>query len=203
MTSSFQLLLLFLVIIITYMVVVKGLPSDLIIGFASAWFVILWIGIDNMQGWSPWATCSERSPTQIPLEAMAIRDVENSDIAASAASATRDAQDAFFKQRKALDNEQPALPQTTQTPKPKPFSERPMPLEYTENLYKNIHGELAGLGDNRLAKLQKHRGNKNRAAMDNFARTYTKYSNIGYFSDELENTANSRWWDDQTLESEF
>jgi hypothetical protein len=74
---------------------------------------------------------------------------------------------------------------------------------YSENSYKeNTFPELSGLGDNRLVTLQKHRGNKNREAMDRMART-NKYTNIGYFKRELDNTANSRWWDDESLESEF
>jgi hypothetical protein len=78
-----------------------------------------------------------------------------------------------------------------------------MPLVYSEDNYKkNTFPELSGLGDNRLVTLQKHRGNKNREAMDRMART-NKYTNIGYLKRELDNTANSRWWDDESLEGSF
>ena len=45
--------------------------------------------------------------------------------------------------------------------------------------------------------------NKNREAMDNFSRTFTKYSNLNYFDRELKDAAASRWWDNQDLENEF
>lgn len=85
-----------------------------------------------------------------------------------------------------------------------PYTERPMPLEYSENNYKyNLYNELGSLADNRLAKLQKKIGNRNREAMDRMARM-DKYTNIGYFTEELNEHANSRWWDDDVeLEREF
>ena len=49
----------------------------------------------------------------------------------------------------------------------------------------------------------KHMSNKNRQSMDGAAR-FDKYTNIGYFANELDQAANSRWWDDDVvLEKEF
>ena len=87
--------------------------------------------------------------------------------------------------------------------KVKPISERPMPLEYSENNYKyNLFDEIGSLGDNNIAHLMKHLSNKNRVAIDNMARQ-NKYTNINYFAEELNDHANSIWWDDETLEKEF
>ena len=76
---------------------------------------------------------------------------------------------------------------------------------YSEDGYKNNNfKELGCLGDNELMRQMKHMGNKNREAMDGAARV-DKYSNIGYFADELREAADSRgWWDnDVVLEREF
>ena len=48
----------------------------------------------------------------------------------------------------------------------------------------------------------KHVSNKNRVAIDNMTRQ-NKYTNINYFAEELNDHANSIWWDDETLEKEF
>ena len=67
----------------------------------------------------------------------------------------------------------------------------------------NLFPELGSLGDNKLAYLQKHRGDKNKQAMDRASRM-NKYTNINYFSGELKEHANSIWWDDDfELEKKF
>ena len=101
----------------------------------------------------------------------------------------------------------PIEPITNQTAKKtlnlKPISERPKQLEYSENNYKyNLFDEIGSLGDNKIAHLMKHISNKNRVAIDNMARQ-NKYTNINYFAEELNDHANSVWWDDETLEKEF
>lgn len=78
------------------------------------------------------------------------------------------------------------------------------PVTYSEENYKkNIFSELSSSGDTLLATQMKHMSNKNREAIDNFSRMRTKYSNLHYFENELNDTANTRWWDDDDLESEF
>lgn len=69
---------------------------------------------------------------------------------------------------------------------------------YSEENYKyNLFDELGSLGDNKLAHKMKQMSNKNREAMDNFSRTYSKYSNINYFDQELKDaSASNGWWDD-------
>jgi hypothetical protein len=61
---------------------------------------------------------------------------------------------------------------------------------------------LGSKGDTEIAERMKYMSNMNRVAMDNQARV-NKYTNIGYFKEELDDHANSRWWDDETLEDEF
>ena len=77
-------------------------------------------------------------------------------------------------------------------------------MTYSEENYKyNLFDEIGCDGDNMIAHKMKQISNKNREAMDNFSRTFTKYSNLNYFDRELKDAAASRWWDNQDLESEF
>jgi len=194
--SPVQLLLTFVIIMVVYMVVVKGLTSELIMGFMAIWATIFYIGFGNLGAWD----CPEiihKSQKRRSLDnKMAVfktelgetQEYDSGDIRSAASDAMKKVKEGLEVQQK-----QQLLP----------ISARPMPLVYSEDNYKkNTFPELSGLGDNRLATLQKHRGNKNREAMDRMART-NKYTNIGYFKRELDNTANSRWWDDQSLSAEF
>ena len=84
-----------------------------------------------------------------------------------------------------------------------PASARVKPYEYSENNYKkNNFPELGCIGDNKLMVQMKKMSNLNREAMDGAAR-FDKYTNINYFQNELDQAANSRWWDNQELEKEF
>ena len=75
--------------------------------------------------------------------------------------------------------------------------------EYSENNYKkNIYDGIGSLGDNKIAHLMKYSSNKNRVAIDNMSRQ-NKYTNINYFTQELNDRANCVWWDDDSLEQEF
>jgi hypothetical protein len=75
---------------------------------------------------------------------------------------------------------------------------------YSEDNYKyNIFDDMGSEGDNMLAHKQKHRGNMNRVAIDNFSRSQNKYSNINYFDQELKDAESSRWWDNDDLDDEF
>lgn len=86
----------------------------------------------------------------------------------------------------------------------KPASERPRPLAYSENNYKkNIYDEIGSIGDNKLSRRMKYMSNMNRVAMDNQARV-NKYTNIAYFEEELNDHENSVWWEDnEALENSF
>lgn len=239
--NSIELLLTLVFIVIIYMVVAKGLTSDLVVGAAALWFVILWIGFDNMGAWTPKVdkmleSCGvpkdfgtklfnskeevkkqeklkqikenikkkkkekkediDRSmykeiidiQDKIPLETSKIADVDTTD----------------EKIKKGIDS---AIQKTKKdAPPPKDTEQmRPMPLTYSEDNYKyNLFDEIGCLGDNMIAHKMKQVSNRNREAMDNFSRTYTKYSNINYFEQELKDAANSHgWWENDELEKEF
>lgn len=194
--SPVQILLTFVVIIVVYMVVVKGLTSELIMGFMALWATILYIGFDNLGTWDCPKLMHKSQKRRIldkKLESFKTELEESDEDGERIAGIYSAASDAMKNVKKDLEEEKKLLP----------ISERPMPLVYSENNYKkNTFPELSGLGDNRLVTLQKHRGNKNREAMDRMART-NKYTNLGYLKRELDDTANSRWWDDESLEGEF
>ena len=195
--SSFNLLITVLFIIIIFNVVVNRISSHLIMGTISVWFVILWISWDNMGSWD------YNSIIDTTLKACGVKPPK---------SCRRKKIETKIKK---LD--EPNQPNPPSDPEPNnelpnnelpsgliPLSKRPMPLEYSENNYKhNLFNELGSLGDNGLAQLQKFRGNLNRVAIDNFARQ-DKYTNINYMTQDLNEYANSRWWDDDVhLEAKF
>jgi hypothetical protein len=220
--SPVQILLTFVIIMIVYMVVIKGLTSELILGFIVIWTTIFYISsgdksrcynknkrfrnkrfrnkrfrnknrkynyIDENSDTSDTSEYDNESDSSYNIDFDINFDSDSNDIYETALDAMKNAKEKFEDKK--------------YVKKILPIEKRPMPLEYTENNYKkNTLPELSGLGDNRLVLLQKHRGNKNREAMDSMART-NKYTNLGYFKRELDNTANSRWWDDESLESEF
>lgn len=211
--NSLELLLTFVFIVII-IVIGDKIPSELIVGTIALVFVIFWIGFDNMGAWSnPYMNnimekCGlknikniqekrkEKKLTDIKkkvqtkkanklenkLENINKDDIENSQIKEKIADAIKNTKN-----------------------KPIPVAvPRPMPLTYSEENYKyNLFDEIGCLGDNLLAHKMKQVSNKNREAMDNFSRTYSKYSNINYFEQELNDAANSRWWDNDELEKKF
>ena len=121
----------------------------------------------------------------------------------------------FFDQPNSTDKQKEPDNQPNSTDKQKNinFSELPdvtqslvpkiAPMEYSENNYKyNMLDNLGSLGDNIIARHMKHVSNKNREAIDNFARQ-NKNTNINYLKGELDEHANVAWWDDDDLEQEF
>lgn len=200
--SSFNLLITVLFIIIIFNVVVNRISSHLIMGTISVWFVILWISWDNMGAWD------YNSIIDTTLKACGVKPPK---------SCRRKKIETKIKK---LDEPNQSNPPSDPEPNNElpnnelpnnelpsgliPLSKRPMPLEYSENNYKhNLFNELGSLGDNGLAQLQKFRGNLNRVAIDNFARQ-DKYTNINYMTQDLNEYANSRWWDDDVhLEAKF
>ena len=61
------------------------------------------------------------------------------------------------------------------------------------------HDSMGSSGDNRIAKKMKHISSMNKRAIDIRSR-FNKYSIQKYFNEELRDTANSRWWDNDNLE---
>jgi len=215
--KSFELLLTVLFIIIIYMVVGQKMESGIVVGMTSLWFVILWIGWDNMGAWDynkavdkTLETCgikSIKSPKRKELEKkIIIQKQVNEAITVDAtdiAEIEADKKETELITKKVLQARVNSIAAKPAVSVLKPSSSRPMALEYSENNYKkNLFDEIGSLGDNRIAHLMKHVSNKNRVAIDNMSRQ-NKYTNINYFAEELKDHANSVWWDDETLEKEF
>jgi hypothetical protein len=199
------------------MVVGQKMESGIVVGMTSLWFVILWIGWDNMGAWDynkavdkTLETCGIKpikSPKRKELEKKIITQKQvNEDIAIDAtdiAEIEADKKETELITKKVLQAKVNSIADKPAVSVLKPSSSRPMALEYSENNYKkNLFDEIGSLGDNRIAHLMKHVSNKNRVAIDNMSRQ-NKYTNINYFAEELKDHANSIWWDDETLEKEF
>ena len=169
------------------MVLINKIPSQLVTGTAALSFVVLWIGFDNMgTGYNSHIRnlykCSN-GPTD-----RTENNLENCD---------------EIKEAMENDNLEKKIQKNFEHSKKKKETNtdeviNKQPLVYSEENYKyNLFDELGSLGDNLLAHKMKQISNKNREAIDNFSRTYTKYANINYFEQELNDAAASHgWWDD-------
>jgi hypothetical protein len=199
------------------MVVGQKMESGIVVGMTSLWFVILWIGWDNMGAWDynkavdkTLETCGIKpikSPKRKELEKKIITQKQvNEDIAIDAtdiAEIEADKKETELITKKVLQAKVNSIADKPAVSVLKPSSSRPMALEYSENNYKkNLFDEIGSLGDNRIAHLMKHVSNKNRVAIDNMSRQ-NKYTTINDLAEELKDHANSIWWDDETLEKEF
>ena len=211
--KSFELLLTVLFIIIIYLTVGQNMESNIVVGVTSLFFVILWIGWDNMGAWDYNEPVNDifktlgLKPNKSPKRQKIGQKIKNKKQYDSfnndpAVTTPDDSKESGITTKKVLHD------QINDKDKPKnivmkPLSSRPKSLEYSENNYKkNIFDEIGCLGDNRIAHLMKHISNKNRVAIDNMSRQ-NKFTNINYFAQELKDHANSRWWDDEKLEKEF
>jgi beta-glucosidase-like glycosyl hydrolase len=215
--KSLELLLLFTFIIVLFLVISKKIPSQMIASTAAIWFVMLWIGFDNMGAWnnSPInnlttslsnfiSQTTDTNKCKRNAIIKKIRENQYSDECESMENNTIDEKQIEQKVQKVLNKskantkkEQPDSSQSEHSQSEHSQSDK-QPLVYSEENYKyNLFDELGCLGDNKLAHKMKQVSNKNREAMDNFSRTYTKYANINYFEQELKDSAASGgWWDD-------
>ena len=204
--KSFELLLTVLFIIIIYLVIWQKMESNLILGTSSLLFVVLWITWDNMNVFN-YNKYSKRKEIENKI-------ILNNEIVESFEDKQRKAQEDEYETScitkmimKAKDSLKEILtpPSNIKVNVDKPPLDKSSPkqLEYSENNYKkNVFDEIGSLGDNNIAHLMKHMSNKNRVAIDNMSRQ-NKYTNMHYFEQELKDHANSIWWDDESLESEF
>ena len=67
---------------------------------------------------------------------------------------------------------------------------------------KNVYYDMACPGDNALSDRMLEQGKRSQQATDARAK-FDKYSTLHYLDEELNNTANSRWWDNDALEHLF
>jgi len=205
--KSFELLLTVLFIIIIYLVIWQKMESNLILGTSSLLFVVLWITWDNMNVFN---YNNNKYSKRKEIENKIILNnkiVESFEDKKRKAQADEDETNCITKMiMKAKDSlKEIIIPPSnikSNVDKP-PDKSKPKQLEYSENNYKkNVFDEIGSLGDNNIAHLMKHMSNKNRVAIDNMSRQ-NKYTNMHYFDQELKDHANSIWWDDESLESEF
>jgi hypothetical protein len=174
-----------LFVILIYAIIFKKLDLSNLIPVGSLLFVIIWIFGDSLS--QKRRPRRERRPRQEqrPADHYQIKSLDDS---------------IQNKVNKALTESKLERKESVQEKKE---MTQPARLEYSENNYKNnIFDEIGSMGDNNIAHLMKHMSNKNRVAIDNMSRQ-NKYTNINYLAAELDEHANSIWWDDETLEDEF
>ena len=223
--KSFELLLTVLFIIIIYLVIWQKLESHLIVGTSSILFVILWITWDNMNAFNYNKPINSSINSSInktsnknkynkrkEIEAKILLNDDNIESFEDKTSKNQydDADTNYIT--KMIMKVKDSIKELVMPPKITSENtidmesneiKSPKQLEYSENNYKkNLFDEIGSLGDNNIAHLMKNMSNKNRVAIDNMARQ-NKYTNIHYFNQELKDHANSVWWDDESLESEF
>ena len=213
--NSLELLLTFVFVVVVFLVVGNGIPSEMIIGVAALWVVIAWIGFDNMNMWDnfnllPFNKCEFKRKKRVRFhkntkdnekkkESMGNKKDINKNI-----NMNIDMNRNIDTEKKIKEAVESAFKESNVN-KPAPQRQQPCSMTYSEDNYKyNLFDEIGCLGDNKLAHKMKQVSNKNREAMDNFSRTYTKYSNINYLEQELKDAAASQgWWDNEELEKEF
>lgn len=216
--NSLELFLLLLFIVIIYLVVVNKLPSDMLLGAIALWFTIMWIGFDNSGSWDSFDL----------LKSLGIKQYNRSNMFNKKYlyRMIEPQQKTLYKQSL---NKQPIKPQLKNTQKETSqkispnntttnkeqhntpsqvsdteFEKQMQPIVYSEENYKyNMFDELGSLGDNALAHKMKQTSNLNRQAIDNFSRMQTKNSTINYFAQELKESENMHWWENEELEDEF
>ena len=217
--NSLELLLTFVFVVVIFLVVGNGIPSEMIIGVAALWVVIAWIGFDNMNMWDnfnflPFSQCGFKRKKRVRFHKGIIDNEKKKEKKKERQKESMNNKKDINKnidmnrnidtEKKIKEAVESAFKESNVN-KPEPKRQQPCSMTYSEDNYKyNLFDEIGCLGDNKLAHKMKQVSNKNREAMDNFSRTYTKYSNINYLEQELKDAAASQgWWDNEELEKEF
>jgi len=183
--KSIELLFLVMFILIIYVALIKDMDSNMIIAMSSIWFVVLWIGWDNMGAWKNnkiQLVAVNPEPPQPALEPPSGLPALGPPSGLPALGPPQSAS---------------GPPQSALGP---PASDNPE--QTTERLYAELGCDSGSIGDNLIAKKMKQMSSMNKVAIDSY-RKQNKNTNMNYFIDELKNHANSVWWDDETLENEF
>jgi hypothetical protein len=187
--KSFELIITILFVMVIWMVVGRGMPSYLVVPFLALWFVILFIGMDNL-GQIPAFNLASGFGKYVKFPVFKKRNVVLEDLEVD------DAVDDIKVERSTMENE-PEPPKVFRDAPP------PIPLTYDEYKYReNLFPESSCPGDYLIAEKMKHMGLQPKVSIDAQARV-NKYTNYGYLAEELDSHANSIWWDDETLEDEF
>ena len=219
--KSFELLLTVLFILIIYLVVIKDMDSNLIMGVSSIWFVILWIGWDNMGAWDD--SNKTVKMVQKKLNKMVMKTKKMARKMTESSDSDSDSENNSKKMKKRIkkkmgkkkvrfesdsdsdsesDSNYEAGSELRVVSKASSGNTNNSETKIKPKYNYDIIDELGSNGDNLLSKRMKQMSNKNRESVDNYARQ-NKMTNMSYFEDELKDHANSIWWDDETLENEF
>jgi hypothetical protein len=195
--KSFELIITIIFVVLISMSVVQCMPSYLGMPFLILLLIILFIRCDNIGKISVFDSynisdfLNRFSKTQNKLYYTTDNDIKVEEIV-----------DDIKLQRSTIKNEVeiPTKFKDILTPDYKQNAESPT---YDEYKYReNLFPDASCSGDYLLSEKMKHMGLQPKVSIDSHARV-NKYSNYAYFAEELDSHANSRWWDDETLEDEF
>lgn len=216
--NSMELFLLLLFIVIIYLVVVNKLPSDMLLGAIALWFTIMWIGFDNSGSWKSFDLLKSLGITQYnrsnifnkkylyrmiepQQKTLYKQSLNKQPIKPQLKNTQKETSQILSPNNKTTNKEQHNTPSQVSDTE---FEKQMQPIVYSEENYKyNMFDELGSLGDNALAHKMKQTSNLNRQAIDNFSRMQTKNSTINYFVQELKESENIHWWENEELEDEF
>ena len=206
---EFDLLTLFLFVIVVYMVVLQMMGDNLL--KLALTFAVMFMGLDYM-GKIDSSRIIYRALRMVGLQRVSHTSVEPEPEPEPELNEEKqeegqeEGQEDFTEEElsKKLEELIEGAGKKEKTIKERPMEERPKPLSYSEDNYKeHMYNELGSFGDNEICKKMKHMSNMNRVAMDNMARV-NKYTNIAYFEEELNDHENSVWWEDnEELENMF
>jgi hypothetical protein len=214
--KSFELLLLIVLVMCLWMVIVKKMPSYLVVPYIALWITILYVAFDRLgkfdknttiytckQAISEYMTGSSNTDTPDTNDEPAVDEPAVDEPAVSKST---------YNTNVILDSDEVTPEAVESNPvyveqgAPVTYEEIPPPrpiLTYDEYKYKqNLFPESSCMGDFLIAEKMKHMGMQAKVSIDANARV-DKYTNYGYFAEELDEHSKVRWWDDETLESEF
>jgi hypothetical protein len=192
--KSFELIITILFVLVIWMVVVKGMASHLVVPFLAMWFVVLFIGFDNM-GKIPAFNLSNGISKYLTV--FSKKKCTDTDMT------VEDTVEDIKVKRSTIETEALTPTEFKDAPTPEFKQTYPDPLTYDEYKYReNLFPDASCGGDYLLAEKMKHMGLQPKVSIDAQARL-DKYTNYGYLAEELDSHANSIWWDDETLEDEF
>jgi ABC-type multidrug transport system fused ATPase/permease subunit len=194
--KSFELIITILFVLVIRMVVVKDMPLHLVVPFLALWFVVLFIGFDNM-GVIPAFDSSNGIRGLLPI--FSKKRCKNDTAEDKVEETCKD----IKVTRSTIKTEVETPKEFKDAPTPEFKQTYPEPLMYDEYKYReNLFPDASCSGDYLLAEKMKHMGLQPKVSIDAQSRV-DKYTNYGYLAEELDSHANSIWWDDETLEDEF
>jgi hypothetical protein len=202
--NTLELIITILFVLVIWMVV-QDIPVHLIVPFLAMLFTVLFIGFDNMRNALAFDSYNTSGLFSICSKKGGVFSDNVVDITDSTDNEmiVEEAVDDIKVERITAENETKTPKEFEDIPTPDFKLNDTEPLTYDEYKYReNLFPDASCGGDYLLAEKMKHMGLQPKVSMDAQARV-NKYTNYGYLAEELDSHANSRWWDDETLEDEF